>query len=137
MRGVSVGYYQQKAELPGLKEAMPEYGEVNGQVLQDVVQDVLQDVVQDVLQDVLQDVVLRVERAYPAFFRRLKAGEKPGYPRFRGRWRSNCCTYPQVGDPGGARFDNGFLVLSKIGRLAVRWSRPLVGPPQDRPRPSR
>ena len=29
MRGVSVTYYQQKAELPGIKEAMPEYGEVN------------------------------------------------------------------------------------------------------------
>jgi putative transposase len=28
-RGFSVTYYQQKAELPGIKEAMPEYGEVN------------------------------------------------------------------------------------------------------------
>src|SRR5262249_15136741 len=28
---------------------------------------------------------------------------------------------------GGARLDNGFLALSKIGRLAVRWSRPLEG----------
>ena len=37
MRGVSVSYYQQKAELPGIKEAMPEYGEVHSQVLQDVV----------------------------------------------------------------------------------------------------
>src|SRR5947209_6547255 len=49
MRGVSVTYYQQKGELPGIKEAMPEYAEVNAQVL--------------------QDVVLRVERAYQAFFR--------------------------------------------------------------------
>ncbi len=37
MRGISVHYYQQKAELPGIKAAMPEYGEVNSQVLQDVV----------------------------------------------------------------------------------------------------
>ena len=37
MRGVSVHYYQQKAELPGIKGAMPDYGEVNSQVLQDVV----------------------------------------------------------------------------------------------------
>src|SRR5262249_45009869 len=29
MRGVSVSYYQQKAELPGIKKAMPEYTEVN------------------------------------------------------------------------------------------------------------
>ena len=31
---VSVGYFQQKAELPSIKAAMPEYGEVNAQVLQ-------------------------------------------------------------------------------------------------------
>jgi putative transposase len=30
----------------------------------------------------------------------------------------------------GARLDNGFLVLSKIGRIAVRWSRPIEGTPK-------
>ena len=110
VRGVSVSYYQQKAELPGIKEAMPEYAEINAQVL--------------------QDVILRVERAYHAFFRRIKAGETPGYPRFRGRNRYNSLTYPQVGQYCSARFDNGFLVLSKIGRLAVRWSRPIEGTPK-------
>src|SRR5437870_9106611 len=34
---------------------------------------------------VLQDVLHRVDRAFQAFFRRCKSGEKPGYPRFRGR----------------------------------------------------
>jgi putative transposase len=110
MRGVSVTYYQQKAELPGIKEAMPEYAEVNAQVL--------------------QDVVLRVDRAYQAFFRRNTNGETPGYPRFHGRDRYNSFTYPQVGDHGGAQLDNGFLVLSKIGRIAVRWSRPMQGAPK-------
>jgi putative transposase len=110
MCGVSVTYYQQKAELPGIKEAMPEYAEVYSQVLQDVVQ--------------------RVDRAFQAFFRRVKAGEAPGYPRFHGRERYNSFTYPQIGDHGGARLDNGFLVLSRIGRIAVRWSRPLVGTPK-------
>jgi putative transposase len=110
MRGVSVSYYQQKAELPGIKEAMPEYAEVSSQVL--------------------QGVVLRVERAYQGFFRRMKAGETPGYPRFQGRNRYHSFTYPQVGEHGGARLDNGYLVLSKIGRLAVRWSRPLDGTPK-------
>jgi putative transposase len=110
MRGVSVSYYQQKAELPGIKEAMPEYGEVNSQVL--------------------QDVVLRVDRAFQAFFQRVKNGETPGYPRYHGRDRYNSFTCPQVGEHGGARLDNGFLVLSKIGRVAVRWSRPLEGTPK-------
>ena len=44
--------------------------------------------------------------------------------------RYNSFTYPQVGDHGGARLDNGFLVLSKIGRIAVRWSPPLDGSPK-------
>jgi putative transposase len=110
LRGVLVTYYQQKAELPGIKEAMPEYAEINAQVL--------------------QDVVLRVDRAFQAFFRRLRAGQTPGYPRFHGRDRYTSFTYPQVGEHGGARLDNGFLVLSKIGRIAVRWSRPLEGIPK-------
>jgi putative transposase len=111
MRGISLTYYHQKAELPGIKEAMPEYSAVHSQVL--------------------QDVVLRVDRAFQAFFRRVKAekaGEAPGYPRFHGRERFNSFTYPQYDN--GARLDNGFLVLAKIGRVAMRWSRPLEGIPK-------
>jgi putative transposase len=110
LRGVSVTYYQQKAELPGFKEAMPEYAEINAQVL--------------------QDVVLRVDRTFQAFFRRVQAGEAPGYPRLQGRERYNSFIYPQVGEHGGARLDNELLVLSKIGRIAMRWSRPLEGVPK-------
>jgi putative transposase len=106
--GISVTDYQQKAELPEIKAVMPEYAEVHSQVL--------------------QDVVLRVDRAFQAFFRRVQAGETPGYPRFHGRDRYNSLTYPQVGS--GATLDNGFLVLSKIGRIAMRWSRPLEGMPK-------
>jgi putative transposase len=107
---VTITYYQQQAELPGIKEALPEYGEVNAQVL--------------------QDVVLRVDRAFQAFFRRLREGQTPGYPRFHGRDRYNSFTFPQVGEHGAARLDNGFLALSKIGRIAVRWSRALEGTPK-------
>ncbi len=70
--GISVNYYRQKAELPPIKAEMPEYSEVHSQVLQDVVQ--------------------RVDRAFQAFFRRVKAGETPGYPRFHGRNRYNSLT---------------------------------------------
>jgi putative transposase len=108
MCGVSVSYYQQKAELPGIKVAMPEYAEVHSQVL--------------------QDVVLRVDRAFQAFFRRAKAGETAGYPRFQGRTRYHSFTYPQYDN--GARLNNGYLVLSKIGRVALRWSRSLEGAPK-------
>jgi putative transposase len=108
MRGVSVTSYQQKAELPGVKEVMPDYGEVHSQVL--------------------PEVVLRVDRAFQAFFQRIREGQTPGYPRFHGRERYTSFTYPQF--ENGVRLDNGFLALSKIGRIAVRWSRPLEGTPK-------
>ena len=93
-----------------IKEARPEYHDIHSQVL--------------------QDVLTRLDRAFQRFFARVKAGEKPGYPRFHGANRYNSITYKQVGEHGGARLDNGFLVLSKIGRIAVRWSRPLEGTPK-------
>jgi putative transposase len=37
-------------------------------------------------------------------------------------------TYKQFGN--GATLDHGFLMLSKIGRIALRWSRPLEGIPK-------
>src|SRR5215211_2358331 len=37
-----------------------------------------------VFSQVLQNVQERVDLAFKAFFRRVKAGEKVGYPRFRG-----------------------------------------------------
>ena len=39
----------------------------------------------EVFSQVLQNVQHRVDLALKAFFRRIKIGEKPGYPRFRGR----------------------------------------------------
>ncbi len=108
MRRLSLSYYDQANELPELKAAVPEFKEVHSQVL--------------------QQVLVRLDRAYQAFYRRCANGEKPGFPRFQGANRYHSFTYPQYGN--GASFDNGFLVLSKIGRIAVRWSRPLEGTPK-------
>ncbi len=108
--GASLTCYQQQAELPDLKAAFPEYAAINAQVL--------------------QDVLARLDKTYQAFVRRVKAGQTPGFPRFQGRDRYHSFTYPQVGDHGSARLDNGFLVLSKIGRVALRWSHPLEVAPK-------
>ncbi len=106
--GVSLNYYHQANELPDLKQACPEYAEVNAQVL--------------------QDVLRRLEKAFAAFFRRIKEGEKPGYPRFQGRNRYASFTYPQYG--GGVILDGGILTLSRIGRIPIRVHRPLEGTPK-------
>jgi len=77
---------------------------------------------------VLQDVLARLDKAFQAFFRRIHDGQTPGYPRFHGRGRYNSFTYKEFGN--GVHLDNGFLVLSKLGRIAVRWSRPVEGTPK-------
>jgi putative transposase len=77
---------------------------------------------------VLQDVLARLDKTYQAFFARVKQGEKAGFPRFHGCNRYHSFTYKEFGN--GARFDNGYLVLSKIGRIRVHWSRPIAGTPK-------
>jgi putative transposase len=107
-RGVSLTRYQQESELKTLRAEMPEYASIHSHAL--------------------QDVLARLDKTYQAFFRRVAHGEKPGFPRFQGRDRYHSFTYKEYGN--GARLDNGFLVLSKIGRIAVRWSRPVAGTPK-------
>lgn len=77
---------------------------------------------------VLQDVLHRVDRAFQAFFRRVKAGETPGYPRFKGKGWYDSFTYPQWGN--GVKLDGGRLILSKIGVLRLHKDRSLEGAPK-------
>jgi putative transposase len=77
---------------------------------------------------VLQDVLARLDKTYQAFFGRITRGEKGGIPRFQGRNRYHSFTYKEYGN--GARFDNGYLVVSKIGRIRIQWSRPIEGTPK-------
>jgi putative transposase len=107
-QGRSATYYQQAMELPDLKTACPAYAEVHSQVL--------------------QDVLRRVETTYQAFFRRVRNGKAPGYPRFQGHGRYHSFTYAQYGN--GAALDGGILSLSKIGRIPVRLHRRLQGTPK-------
>jgi putative transposase len=102
---VSISRYQQEGELKALRAELPEYGALHSHIL--------------------QDVLARLDKTYQAFFRRVANGQQSGFPRFHGRNRYHSFTYKEYGN--GARLDNGSLVLSKIGRIAVRWSRPFQG----------
>jgi len=106
--GKSPTRFQQEAELKAIRAEMPEYDAIHSHVL--------------------QDVLARLDKAFQAYFRRVKAGQTPGYPRFQGRSRYHSFTVKEYGN--GARLDNGFLVVSKIGRVAVRLHRPLQGTPK-------
>jgi putative transposase len=109
-RGISISRYTQEAELKDLRAEYPAYGAIHSHVL--------------------QDVLTRLDRTYQAFFRHVAAGEKPGFPRYKGRdsRRFRSFTFKEYGN--GARLDNGFLILSKLGRIAVHWSRPIEGTPK-------
>jgi putative transposase len=77
----------------------------------------------DVYSQVLQNTQERVDLALKAFFRRVKAGEKPGYPRFRGSGWYDSFTYPQF----GFKLLSGKLRLSKIGDIKIKLHRPIEG----------
>jgi len=72
----------------------------------------------------LQNACRRVDLAFQAFFRRVKRGEKPGFPRFRGKNRYDSFTFPQ---DGFKLLDNGRLRLSKIGDVKIVLHRPPNG----------
>ena len=74
---------------------------------------------------VLQNVAVRVDLAFKAFFRRVKAGEKPGYPRFKGKGWYDSITFPQV--PSGCRLKEGRLAVSKVGHIKIVVHREVCG----------
>jgi putative transposase len=75
---------------------------------------------------VAQDVLQRVDRAFEGFFRRLKAGQKPGYPRFKSARRYDSMTYINYGKTPHVD-KQGKLILKGIGHLKVRWHRAIIG----------
>lgn len=108
MAHVSIGYKQQAAQLPEIKEIRPEYADIHSQVL--------------------QDTLRRVDKAFQAFFRRVKKGEKPGYPRFQASGRYDSFTYPQA---GFSLTHDHRACLSKIGTLKVKFpQKKKANPPQ-------
>ena len=104
MCGINITYTQQTAQLPEIKALRPEYEGIYSQVL--------------------QDVLRRVDKAFKAFFRRVKAGLTPGYPRYKNRFRYASLTYPQS---GFGIDEQGKLSLAKIGHLKLVQHRPFQG----------
>ncbi len=81
---------------------------------------------QGVYGHVLQDVLKRVDKAFKAFFRRVKSWEEPGYPRFKGYGRYDSFTYPDVYGHG-SKLEGAKLILSKIGAIRIFQHRELEG----------
>lgn len=103
--GESLNYHKQATSLPQLKRERSTLADVHSQVL--------------------QNVAVRIDLAFKAFFRRVKAGEKPGYPRFHGRDRYDSFTFPQY--PSGCGLKDGKLFVSRIGYVRIVLHRALEG----------
>jgi putative transposase len=104
-RGDKIGKYDQLRHVKERKATNPWAKNVHSHVLQTVVQD--------------------LDKAFDAFFGRVKAGETPGYPRFKGRNRWHSFGFKELGN--GFKVDGRRLKLSGIGRVACRWHRPIEG----------
>jgi putative transposase len=74
---------------------------------------------------VLQVAIEDLDKAYQSLFRRVKAGEEPGYPRFKSYKRWHSIGFKQYGN--GFKVDGRRLKVSGVGRIKVRWHRPYQG----------
>ena len=79
-----------------------------------------------------QDTLRRLDKAFAAFFRRVKTGETPGYPRFKGAGVFDTVTWPTDGD--GCRWDSTPAAggdtrvrLQGVGHVKVHQHRPVLG----------
>jgi putative transposase len=102
--GSSLALYQQQETFSILKHERPSLKRVHSQVL--------------------QNVAVRIDLAFKAFFRRCKAGEPSGYPRFRGQGRYDSFTFPQS---GFSITHDDRVCLSKMGRIKMVYHRPVGG----------
>jgi len=82
----------------------------------------------DVHSHLLQNAALRVNLAFTAFFRRVKSGETPGFPRMKGVGAYDSLGFKEWGN--GVSFKHGNLFVSKIGEIKGKFHRPLEGTPK-------
>lgn len=102
-KGVTLNYYHQQNQLPLIKDNKPEY--------------------KDIYSQSLAFQVRILDTAFKNFFRRVKKGEKPGFPRYKGKNRINSIHYPQQ----GFKIVDGKLRLSKIGDIKLKQHREIDG----------
>jgi putative transposase len=102
-KGKTISYYEQANTFGERKKHIPALKQLHSQVL--------------------QDVAKRLDKAYQAFFRRVKRGEKAGFPRFKPQQRYDSFTYPQ----GGFVLRGNKVQLSKIGGVKIKLHRPIEG----------
>jgi len=101
----SISYGQQSGQLKGARAANPYLAKTNFSSC--------------------QATLRRLDRAFGAFFRRVKAGETPGYPRFKGKNRFDTVEFPSYGD--GCKLACERAYFQHVGYVKIKMHRPLQG----------
>lgn len=99
----SVTLYDQYNQLTEIRRIRPEFAELDCHAT--------------------RSALRRLDLAYKAFYRRCKAGQAPGHPRFRGRDRYDSITF----DVSGWKLDGKRLALRGIGNVKLFLHRPIQG----------
>ena len=108
MAGVSINLFQQNAGLTAIRADWPEWEALDVQLG--------------------RGVLRQLERAFTAFFRRVKTGERPGFPRFRPISRFRCI---EVAQPRSGmvkvRADGkkGYIRVKGLPTMELRLKKPL------------
>lgn len=103
----SISYSAQSAQLKGIREVCPEQARWSFSAQ--------------------QATLRRLDKAFAAFYRRVRRGQTPGFPRYRHRDRFDSVEWPRDGD--GCRWEpqHRQVYLKGIGTVKVTVHRPVEG----------
>ena len=96
--GVSVSRYEQQAQIKFIWKDRPDFKEFVGAKS-------------------AHDAIIRLDLAFRAFFRRVKNGEKPGYPRFKNKRSFNSFSITAAEGTRNYSVDEDVISIPKIGRI--------------------
>ena len=105
-QGKSLTRYDQQKDLTELRQNDPDFGVISAVVL--------------------RSALKRLDLSFKAFFRRCKSGEKPGFPRFKGR--DHFKSFSFMGAPS---IEDSKVFVPKLGFVRFHEYRSLQGTPLD------
>ena len=107
LRGIGVSYGDQSAQLKEIRQVRPDVATWSFSSQ--------------------QATLRRLNRAFAGFFRRVRAGATPGYPRFKPGYRFESVEWPKDGDGCRWKPDIGRVYLQGIGHIKVTVHRRVEG----------
>jgi putative transposase len=105
----SISYNSQAAQLPEIKKSFADQANI-------------------IYSQTLQQTLKRLDNAYKNFFRRVKSGETPGFPRFKRELKSVCFPQCDLIKGGVKRLQNNKIKVFGIDTpIRIKWHREIKG----------